>query len=108
MYALPGKPRLRNDVLVAKVDERASLGEQGLDAPPLAHDHLELGEPCHGLVAREVDPTARRYRGQPLSRALGPGCAYPPVPASARPPWAAECSGTEQADLSASVGRGQR
>jgi len=46
---------LRNDVLGGEVDERASLCEQGLDAPPLAYDHLELGRPCHDLVAREVD-----------------------------------------------------
>lgn len=55
MYALPGKPRFTQWRPGGEVDERGSLGEQELDAPPLAHDHLELGEPCHGLVPREVD-----------------------------------------------------
>ena len=43
---------------------------------------LELGEPCHGLVAREVDQARAAIADSLYLGALSTGCAYPPFGAA--------------------------
>jgi len=79
VYALPGKPRCAQWRPGGEADERASPGEQGLDAPPPAHHQPRAGRTVSRPRRPRGGPGAPRYRGQPPSRALGPGCAYPPI-----------------------------